>query len=274
MRSTARPRSRVLGPAVIAVVLTAGVGAGPGIAVAGADELGAPEITRVRFEGSNLFISFVDHASEENGFRYTVRERDNPDRVLVNDVEVPGGVPGANRESTHQFGDIPAGVPVCATMRAYRMSGSGISFRYADSGPSNTLCTDPAAAQTDVALQTIRGAEFPPADQAPAYLVMLRNAGNTDAAGVVVDISTSGVAVLGDHGPVAAGWNANGFDCAVSSPTAMRCTGGTVRKGQQINPAVIVRFTGPGFGAIHAQAGGAGDTNPGNNGTALNVTAE
>src|SRR5690606_41193755 len=37
----------VLGPAVIAVVLTAGVGAGPGIAVAGADELGDRKSTRL-----------------------------------------------------------------------------------------------------------------------------------------------------------------------------------------------------------------------------------
>jgi hypothetical protein len=36
---------------------------------------------------------------------------------------------------------------------------------------------------------------------------------------------------------------------------------------------VVVRFTGPGMGAIHAPIGGATDADNSNNGTALNITA-
>jgi hypothetical protein len=149
------------------------------------------------------------------------------------------------------------------------------------SPPSNTVCADPAAAANapDLALENIRGKAEQQwttvQNQAPAYLVAFRNAGG-DASAVTVDISTSGVATLGDQGAVAGGWGAAGFTCATRPPsggetTALRCTGGKLAEGQASNPAVIVKFTGPGQGTIHAQISGGADTNTGNNGTSLGV---
>jgi hypothetical protein len=101
------------------------------------------------------------------------------------------------------------------------------------------------------------------------------NAGG-DASGITVDVTTSGVATLGDQGAGVAGRSAAGFSCANRAPSggetaAMRCTGGKLAKGQAGNPAVIVKFTGPGSGVIHAQISGGADTTNGNNGTALSV---
>jgi hypothetical protein len=46
-----------------------------------------------------------------------------------------------------------------------------------------------------------------------------------------------------------------------------------VKAKDHIDPAVMVTFNSAGFGAIHAQVSGGGDTTPGNNGTALTLQA-
>jgi hypothetical protein len=235
-----------------------------------------PLVQNVRTEGNTAYVTFVDNSARESG--YSIEAWGNPrGETWTNDKQGP--VQGHGRVATGTVTGIPPGVPICAKVRVKidwdDVVGAGHFIDYLD---SNTVCTDPVTAPSDVALQNIRGNVNPQASASPAYLVVLRNPGGNDATGVTVNVSTSGVATLGDQAAVAGGWAANGFSCASRPPSggetsALTCTGGNLKKGEETAPAVIVRFTGPGSGAIHAQVSGAGDNTPGNNGTALNVTA-
>ncbi|GFG52771.1 hypothetical protein CQY20_01960 [Mycolicibacterium agri] len=262
-----------VGILVLAVVIS-----GAGTPVARADTPPA-QLKSATVKGTTLTYTFSLQSNDNvGGIWLTVRERDNPDRVIIDgrDVNIHP-LPPPFRDITRTAEGMPENTPVCVSIVVWEYVHLG--FNEDPSPPSNTICTDPAktAAQADVALQTIRGNDSPPASASPAYLVIVRNVSDVDATGVVVDISTSGVAKLGDQSVVTPGWTANGFSCAPVAPvggqsSAMRCTGGTVAKGKEINPAVIVTFDRPGIGAIHAQVSGAGDTTPGNNGTALPLT--
>lgn len=265
------------------------LGVGTHTAAAVPATMPAPQLQSLRLEPPNAIVDFTDRSDNETGFFVSVRERNNPD-VVVGFQEVRP-VPGSGRTATQSVAvEAPPGVPVCATVRAIRRDqgvladvfGSPIEYvPWVEESPeSNTVCTDPATAPSELALQNIRGkAEQQWATvsgQAPAYLVEFRNSG-ADATGIVVDISTSGRATLGDQAAVQAGWAAAGFTCASRAPSggetaALRCTGGKLKQGEQANPAVLVRFTGPGMGTIHASISGPGDTSTSNNGTAFNVT--
>ena len=266
-------------------LVASGLTLGAGIAPAAAEPSlpSTPHLTGLRSEGTDAYVTFTDFNSIETGFAITLRERDNPDRILVRNAIVPGspGGDGGGREVTRQVSGIRPGVALCASMFAIRRGTFPPFDDHELSAPSNTVCADPAAAATaaDLALENIRGkAEqqwVTVQSQAPAYLVAFRNAGG-DASDITVDITTSGVAILGDQGAGVAGWSAAGFNCATRAPSggetaAMRCAGGKLAKGQAGNPPVIVKFTGPGSGAIHAQISGGADTTNGNNGTALSV---
>jgi hypothetical protein len=279
---TRHPFRRVASRVAVSALVASGLALGPGIPPAGADDLATPHIQSLRLDGTKGYLTFVEPGSGEAGFFITVRERDNPDRVVFDgnlaNVESPhaGDLPPANRAVTRELNGMPPGVAVCATLTAYSDPSIGVSSGM--SASSNTVCSDPANATSDLALQNVRGREELQFAVNPgaAYLVEFRNAGGADATGIVVDIATSGVATLADQGGVAPGWNASGFGCVTRPPAggetaALHCTGGHLKQGEQTNPAVMVQFTGPGFGAIHASIGGAGDTNAGNNGTALNV---
>ena len=259
--------------AVCAFALALGVG----IPAAGAD-VPAPQLKSVRVDGTTLTYTFALQSNDEvGGVWLTVRERDNPDRVIIDGQDINiHPLPPTYRDITETIGGMPEDVPVCVSLVTWTYVHLGINDD--PSPPSKTVCTDPVetAKQADVALQNIRGKDDPLANQQAAYLIIVDNPGPTDASGVVVDISTSGVATFGDQGVVAPGWSASGFTCSPQSPAGgetghLRCTGGNIKKGGSINPAVIVAFTRPGFGAVHAQVSGAGDTTPGNNGTAKPV---
>jgi hypothetical protein len=281
MRETAMtiaPRDAFLNRIAVPAALATGLSLGVAITPAAADptyagHLAAPHITSVRVEGTDAYVTFTDFSSGEEYFNIVLRERDNPDR-LVNYDNLPGS-PGASREVARQLSGVAPGVAVCATV-----SGVRGNLTVETSPPSNTVCSDPTRAPLDLAMDNIRGKAEQQwttvQSQAPAYLVAFRNAGS-DASGITLNISTSGVAALGDQGAVSGGWSAAGFACATRPPSggetaALSCTGGKLAKGQASNPAVIVKFTGPGQGTIHAQISGEGtDTNQGNNGTALGV---
>lgn len=271
----------------ISAALATGLAVGVGVAPAAAESLPAPKLQSLRLEGTQAYVAFEDLSDEENGFLITVRERDNPDRVVLKQAPLPGGgAPGRNRVVSQQVNGLPPGVPLCAHVQSSGLSADGGVAELAGlervSPPSNTVCADPAAAASaaDLALENIRGKAEQQwttvQSQAPAYLVAFRNAG-ADATGITVDITTSGVATLADQGAGAGGWTAAGFSCAPRPPSggetaALRCTGGKLAKGQASNPAVIVKFTGPGYGNIHASISSGGvDTNPATNGTALSV---
>jgi hypothetical protein len=257
---------------VMAVVALAASGMvlGSGVPRSAAEEIEqAPEVQSLRLEGSEAYVTFVDNSTNESTFRIIVVTKGTPSYSVAT-VEVPPN-PGHGRVVTRQVSGMPPGQAVCASVTALGPEPlPGTTYRY-NLTSYNLACADPASVPSDVALQNIRGNANPRASASPAYLVELRNPGGNDATGITVDVSTSGVATLGDQAGVLGGWSANGFTCATNSPTSMRCTGGNLKKGEQTGPAVIVRFTGPGLGAIHAQVSGAGDTNAGNNGTALNV---
>jgi hypothetical protein len=271
----------------IAIALAAsGIVLTPGIQNAKADSdtdgVATPTLEKLRQEGSDLFLTFTDHSSHETGFVVTVRGRDDPNLIVSKDLKSPGAIPGNGRQATRQVSGISSTIPVCATIQAYDDSGLKLPGFQAPtySAESNTVCTDPAtaAASSDLAVEGVNGpqersfATFGNRDL--AYGVDFRNTGGADATGVVVDVSTSDVATLGDQAASPFGFF-TGFTCATRPPSggetaAMRCTG-DLKQGQKANAAVIVRFTGTGFGTIHASVSGAGDTNGGNNGGALTV---
>jgi hypothetical protein len=277
---TRSPLGRALDLTAVCALVASGVVLGPGIPHAVADEdLPTAQMDNLRLDGTTAYVTFTDYTEDETGYEITMFERDNRDRIVVDATQV-AAVPGTRRQATRTVSGIPSGVALCATVRSYRFGVNGpTSVDNASSYWSNDVCADPAFARSDLALQNIRGNATPQASASPAYLVEIRNPGGTNAIGIAVDISTSGVATLGDQAAVAGGWNANGFTCASRAPSggetsALSCTGGQLKQGEQTDPAVIVSFTGPGSGAIHASISSATtDTDTGNNGTALTVNA-
>lgn len=278
----------------VGVLVTSGLGLGPALQPAAADPddigfgldwLRQPGADSIRLEGSDAYVTFTDYADTDTDYGIRVFVQGNQAHSVVGDpndgVQVQA-VPGTGRSATRTVGPVPTGEALCAQVQAREfhidapLGPVAPQVTNRSSGWSNEVCVDPAVPASDVALENIRGNANPQASASPAYLVALRNPGGT-ATGVVVDVSTSGVATLGDQAGVAGGWSANGFSCSSVAPSggqssALRCTGGRLAAGEQFAPAVIVKFTGPGLGTIHAQVSGGGDTNAGNNGTALNVT--
>lgn len=229
-------------------------------------------------KGTTLTYTFSLQDNEDvGGIWLTVRERDNPDNVIINgqDVDIHP-LPPAFHDITETAGGMPEDTPVCVSVVVWKYVHLGINDD--PSPPSNQICTDPAktAKQADVALQNIRGKQDPVSGQSLAYLILLDNNSSNDATDLTVDLATSGVARFGDQGIVAPGWVNLGFNCAPRPPaggesSAITCTGGTLKAKDHTDPAVIVNFPDPGFGTIHAQVSGGGDTTPGNNGTALTL---
>lgn len=250
----------------------------------GLDWLRQPSADSIRVERPDAYVTFTDYSDEdtEYGIRVFVRGGD-PNSSIVGDpkegVQVQG-VPGAGRQATRTVGPVPQGEAICARVQARRFiidAPLGPIAPQVDgrsSGWSNEVCTDPATAPADLGV-SIRGNETPRADSPAAYIAQIRNDGALPAMGVTVDLATSGNAKLGDQAMVAGGWQSNGFTCAPRPPSggetaAQRCTGGTAGQGVT-DGGVMVAFTGPGFGAIHAQVSSDGDPNMGNNSTALNL---
>ncbi len=212
--------------ALVACELAFGVGTQPAAALP-LEDLPTPLMNELRLDGTVAYVTYTDYSEDETGYLIRFEERDNRDRTWDN-ANAPGA-PGTGRTVTYSVDGIPAGVALCARVQAWRTELIGAS-----SGVSNTICADPAAAPLDLALDNIKGNAAPKANASPAYLVALRNAGGVDATGVVVDVSTSGVATLGDQGAVLGGWQASGFSCALQAPSggqtaALRCTGGNSR---------------------------------------------
>lgn len=115
----------------------------------------------------------------------------------------------------------------------------------------------------------------------PVYIFMLRNDGGDATDRVVVEIKTSGVVRIADEQlPILVqGWESNGFTCerigvSGGANAGLLCNGGTLKAGQEINPAILTRVTGRGFGAVHVVINvsrGRGDSDPGDNSLTLNV---
>lgn len=242
------------------------------------DDFGAPRITNVRLDGGTAYVTFIDNAVGEAGFTATVADRDHPDRNGLVVPEPDGPVPGTQRQTTRTLGVTP-GIALCVSMTAWEES--NLIYNGRTSPSSNTVCADPAQGQTNLAMDGVRGKDTQEwntvATQTPAYTVAFRNTGTSDASGITIDVSTSGVAALGDQTVAPTGWDTMGFTCAPRPPaggetSAMRCTGGRLAKGQDSSAAVIVKFTGPGFGTIHAQISGpTAEPDTSDNGGALSV---
>jgi hypothetical protein len=115
----------------------------------------------------------------------------------------------------------------------------------------------------DLAISNIKGREEleDAVGKTFVYLIELRNDGAPANDNVVVDIATSGVLTLAEQPQfVAQGWAADGFTCLSTPPTGganagLRCSGGSLKRGQSTNPAVMVRVTRAGYGYIHASIG-------------------
>ena len=239
----------------------------------------AAQLKSATVKKTTLTYTFALQSTEDvGGIWLTVRERDNPDNVIVNgqDVDVRP-IPGAFRDITRTAGGMPEGTAVCVSVVVWKTV--HIGFNDDPSPPSNQICTDPekTASQADLALQNIRGKQDPLAPQTYAYLILVDNNSANEAKDVTVDLATSGVATFAaDQSLVAPGWAAGGYSCAPRPPvggesSAMTCRGGTLKAKDHTDPAVLVTFNSAGFGTIHAQVSGGGDTTPGNNGTALTL---
>ncbi|GFG53420.1 hypothetical protein [Mycolicibacterium agri] len=264
------------GVALVSLILMGCLSSEPSAAAEG--WLPTARMDNLRLEGNTAYVTFTDYAETENGYYITLFERDNRDRVVFHDFDSAGAVPGTRRQATRTVPGIPEGVALCATVRAYRWTGIEAPspiVGFDSAARSSDMCADPASPPSDVALETIRGNATPRPGSA-AYVLSLRNSGGTNSIGISVSVSTSGAATLGDQAPVVGSWSANGFSCATRPPSgsetsAMTCSGGQLKLGEQINPGVIVQLT-PGQGAIHAQVSSrTTDTNSGNNGTALTL---
>jgi hypothetical protein len=274
MRSHGRVVTRLAFSSLLALGLGIGHGSHP---AAADDDLRAPQFQTLGLDGTEAILTFTDNTDRESGFHITLW--DKASNVFVIDEVVLAGSPGSRRTVTRQVSGIPPGVRLCGWLFAWEESGEGPAYRYSESKASNEVCSDPGpGTASDVAAENIRGNVEPQASQSPAYLVAIRNAGASDATDVVVDVSTSGMATLGDQTGVLGGWSSNGFNCVPGGPSggetaALHCTGGKLKAGEATSPAVIVKFTGPGAGTIHASISEGGDANNGNNGTALDVRA-
>ncbi|MBX5489240.1 MAG: hypothetical protein DIU75_003250 [Mycolicibacterium hassiacum] len=227
----------------------------------------SPVLQSIRVEGDTVHFTFVDRSEVEG--EYTFVAWPHPNELAYKSTSRPR-VPGKGRVVNGTVSGLPSGVEICGNVST-EVEWDG-AYRRAE---SNRVCYNPETAPPDLALQTIRGPADRPAHAGGAsYILELRNVGANDASGVVVDVSTSGVAELGDQSVIRQTWANNGFTCTVNSPTNMRCTGGNVPKGTKIEPWVMTTYKGPGQAWVHAQVSGAGDNTPGNNGTAFhtNVT--
>lgn len=271
-----RRRVRAAGIALSCGVLTSGVILGTGLPTAVAEGwLPTARMDSLRLDGTTAYVVFTDYAEDETGYYIDIFERDNRDRIVFDDFDSPGGVPGTKRQTTRTVTGIPEGVALCASVRAYRWNGIQPIGDFATAARSSDICADPVAPGSDIALETIRGNPTPHPGSA-AYVVVLRNSGGTNSIGISVKISTSGAAVLGDQAQVAGTWSTNGFTCASGTPSGsatstMTCSGGKLKQGEQITPGVILQLT-PGLGALHAEISSATtDTNTGNNGTAFTL---
>ncbi len=240
-------------------------------------DIPTPTLKTATVKGSTLTYVFQLGSNEDvGGIFLTVRERDNPDNVIVDGQNIDiKPLPPAFHDITETIG-VPKETPVCVSFSVWTYVHIGIND---DPAPSNQICTDPAvtAKQADLALQNIRGKQDPLAPETYAYLILLDNNSANEATDVTVDLATSGVATFaGDQGLVAPGWASLGFNCAQRPPvggesSAIACTGGKLKAKDHTDPAVLVTFNSAGFGTIHAQVSGGGDTTPGNNGTALTL---
>jgi hypothetical protein len=271
----------VFGGALMAgTLLIAGYGC-PSAAADTDDSIPVPAVQSVRLDQPpsgqpdapvNATVTFTDNAENDTGYLIEIREKTALDNI-VNTARVLS-VPGVGRVATQvvAVGPNPLGQSMCADVIAVVDDDQ--------SRPSPAVCSDPTKPRTDLALQNIRGKDEQEWNNVksiePAYLVLFSNPGGNEATDVVVDIATSGVATLGDQSIVKAGWDSSGFTCATRPPTGgenagLQCTGGHLAPGEQANPGVIIKFTGPGYGTIHASVSGPGDTNASNNGTAFNI---
>ncbi|MGH2586297.1 MAG: hypothetical protein ACRDJE_15395 [Dehalococcoidia bacterium] len=284
------PLTRTTARWTAGLLVAAGLAIGIGIQPAAADEeVGAPTLQSLRLEAPDAYVTFTDNSAIESDFRVIVRERNNPDRIVV-ETDVPP-VPGEGRVVTRSVSGITAGVALCATVHAQVREENPLNPRdnpivipVVGRAASNTVCADPASPPPDLALEKISGREEREwtlvKDQAPAYLVNLRNDGAGANGVVVVDIATSGVARLAEQPAVVRqGWEAAGFTCAARPPAgaetaALRCTGGSLAQGARANPAIAVQFTGRGYGYIHATvsvSGGPAELNTSGNSEVLGI---
>ncbi len=144
-----------------------------------------------------------------------------------------------------------------------------LSITYVVPASSAGTAVEPSGPPPDLAIEKIRGREEVEGGvgKTMAYLVVFRNDGADANGTVVVDIATSGVLTLAEDPEVAQtvqkGWEASGFKCVTTQPSgganaSMRCSGGSLKRGQSANPAVIVRATRAGYGYIHASIGVSG----------------
>jgi hypothetical protein len=288
LRMTLALLSTTTARVAIGLLVVAGLALGRGAHPAAADEIiRAPTLLSLHLEAPEATVTFKDNADPDYGLYITLRERDHPDRIAVSTF-TPGGVPGVGRVATRTIRGITPGVAYCATVQAIVRVDNFNDDLYGLEDPvtdeSNAICMDPTSPQPpDLVLEKVGGPEETEwsavAGKSPAYLVVFRNTGADATGTVVVDISTSGVATLApDQAAVRAGWAAAGFTCVSTPPTGganagLRCTGGSLKQGENTNPAILVRFTGRGYGHIHASVSvrGGAETDTRDNAQTFNV---
>jgi hypothetical protein len=174
----------------------------------------------------------------------------------------------------------------CVGLKAWVGTGDADTSLFSEESERQCVTTPaPPQPRQNLAISEIRGKEeidWAATNQRnPVYIFMLRNDGGDANERVVVEIQTSGVVTLANEQlPILVqGWESLGFTCerfnvSGGANAGLRCTGGTLKQGQEANPAVLTRVTGRGFGAVHVVTNvtrGQGDADPGDNSLTLNV---
>lgn len=264
----------VLGMAAVATV------AGPAHPAAADEQIGPPTLQSVRLEPPSAFLTFKDNSAIETNFHIVLRERDNPDRIVAKANVL--SVPGEGRVATRSIGGVPSGVALCAIIQSQIREEVpfGTFLLVEASANSNTVCVDSLTpAPPDLALEKIRGREEWKPTESISYVIPMRNDGADATGTVVLEVATSGIAtVTGGYQP---GMAALGFTCVTkpasgTTTATLRCTGGSLKKGENTTTAILVRLTRPGYGAIHATislSGGPAETDTSDNASTLPVRA-
>ena len=266
---------------LVALVIGAALVVGPGAAPAAAEPLPTPDLLSFQFDGQTAYVTFRDNTADEEWYYVALTEMDNDLGPIIYEVHDP--VIGSGHVVNWSFSDaqIRPDVAYCAYMYAtpHRGSISG-PFDTNASANSNQICHRPGAPKPDLVIENIKGREEWKPTPGIAYLVVFRNDGADADGTVVVDIATSGVArIAADQNIVRPGWESMGFTCeqragSGGANSVYHCSGGSLKHGQSVDPAIVVALTGPGFGAIHVSLSvsrGQAEADLTDNGLALNI---
>ncbi|MER6994216.1 hypothetical protein [Streptomyces sp. NPDC000410] len=276
-----RLRRRRIGQLFIGAATACGLTAGLATPAAGGEIVAPPRLQNLRLDPPTAYLTFQDNSDAEQVYFAVLRERDNPDVEVKGNLQPTTPVPGVGRVVTRTYsGTVKPGVAYCATVEGLAKieSATGVDAGKF-TGPSNSVCADPAKPATDLALDRIEGDEDLMVGWTRNYWVYYSNKGPAIDGKAVITAAVSGPLVIRK---LPENTTFNGFTCTATAASGgatggFRCTGGSLKQGESGKIPVLVKVAKPGIGAVHTSigvSGGAADKNQGNNLSTLNVRAQ